>query len=178
MTGPAEPPPAPDALLVAIGIGANLGDRLATIRSALAGIERIVDDLRVAPIFETEPLSPIAQPDFLNTVALGRSRRTPEELLEELLAVERGLGRIRAERDGPRTIDLDLLFVGDLARNTDRLVLPHPRLRARRFVLAPLAALAPELPIPPDAVCARDLLATLPPAPAVRRLGTLAELAA
>lgn len=111
------------------------------------------------------------QPDFLNTVALGSTREAPEALLASVLAVEVALGRVRdGRRDAPRTIDIDLLFVGDEVRRTAGLALPHPRLRERRFVLAPLADVAPDLPLPPDGATARTLLGRLPDLPWVRRL--------
>ena len=115
------------------------------------------------------------QPHYLNTVALGSSSASPEDLLALALAVERGLGRERdprGARDEPRAIDVDLLFVGDELRDGPALVLPHPRLRGRRFVLAPLADLAPDLALPPDGARVSELLAALPPTPTVERLGT------
>lgn len=136
----------------------------------------------MAPVYRTEPVSAVAQPHFLNTVALGSTRESPEVLLEFALEVERRLGRERgahpdrAERDTPRTIDLDLLFVGAELRSGPRLTLPHPRLRERRFVLAPLADLDPELVLPPDGATVSSLLAALPPSPTVERLGSLREL--
>lgn len=134
----------------------------------------------MAPLYRTEPVSTVAQPQFLNTVALGSTAESPETLLEVALEVERRLGRVRgalSPRDAPRTIDLDLLFVGDERRDEPRLTLPHPRLRARRFVLAPLADLAPDLALPPDGATVSALLAALPPTPAVARLGPLRERA-
>lgn len=118
-------------------------------------------------------MSSIPQPDFLNTVALGASSASAERLLAAALEVEAELGRRRdGARDAPRTIDIDLLFAGDERRAGPGLVLPHPRLRERRFVLAPLADLAPDLPLPPDGATPRELLARLPARPWVRRLGT------
>jgi 2-amino-4-hydroxy-6-hydroxymethyldihydropteridine diphosphokinase len=130
----------------------------------------------VAPVYRTEPVSPIPQPDYLNTVALGATREPPEALLELALGIERALGRVRGERGAPRPIDLDLLVVGGERRSGERLTLPHPRLRARRFVLAPLADLAPDLALPPDGAPVAALLAALPARPAVARLGALEEL--
>jgi 2-amino-4-hydroxy-6-hydroxymethyldihydropteridine diphosphokinase len=95
-------------------------------------------------------------------VALGRTAEPPETLLRFARSVERELGRRARARDAPREIDIDLLFVGDAERRTPELTLPHPRLRERRFVLAPLAELAPALPLPPDGATPRALLAALP----------------
>ena len=104
-------------------------------------------------------------------MALGFGRQSPEQLLDLALAIERELGRRRGERDGPRTIDIDLLLVGSERRTGAALELPHPRLRERRFVLAPLAELAPDLALPPDGASAAELLARLPDRPWVVRLG-------
>ncbi len=125
----------------------------------------------MAPLYQTAPISPVPQPDFLNTVALTSLPKTdtldPLEVLDQVKALERLAGRREGERDGPRPLDIDLLLFGDLVRNSssDRrsrdLTLPHPRMRSRRFVLAPLADLAPALPLPPDGALVRDLLAAL-----------------
>lgn len=111
------------------------------------------------------------QPDYLNTVAVGYGELEPEQLLAGALAVEAELGRRRDRRDAPRTIDVDLLLAGDLLRSAPGLTLPHPRLRERRFVLAPLADLLPDLPLPPDGATPRALLASLPARPWAVRLG-------
>jgi 2-amino-4-hydroxy-6-hydroxymethyldihydropteridine diphosphokinase len=112
----------------------------------------------------------VPQPAYLNTVALGHGAFAPEILLAGALAVETELGRQRAGRGEPRTIDVDLLLVGELARTSTGLTLPHPRMRERRFVLAPLADLAPDLPLPPDGATPRALLAGLPERPWAVRL--------
>lgn len=157
----------------AIALGANLGEPRATIQAALGRLEALLGPLSVAPLYLTEPISPIPQPDYLNTVVLGRTDEAPETLLDLLSELEIELGRAAChEPDAPREIDLDLLFVGELERSTDRLVLPHPRLRERRFVLAPLADLAPDLALPPDGETVVRLLARLPDRPRVERLTT------
>jgi len=114
----------------------------------------------------------VPQPAYLNTVALGHGAFAPENLLAGALEVEAELGRRRAGRGEPRTIDVDLLLVGDLVWSTTVLTLPHPRMRERRFVLAPLADLAPDLPLPPDGATPRRLLAGLPERPWAVRLGS------
>lgn len=101
---------------------------------------------------------------------LGATAEAPERLIAFALELERRLGRAARDRDAPREIDVDLLFLGELERDSPRLVLPHPRLRRRRFVLAPLADLAPDLPLPPDGATPAELLARLPARPRVERL--------
>jgi 2-amino-4-hydroxy-6-hydroxymethyldihydropteridine diphosphokinase len=128
-----------------IGLGANLGDREETIRAAVAELPGVV---AVSPLRETDPVGVTDQPRFLNGVAALETELAPRELLDVLLAVERRLGRERRERWGPRTIDLDLLLYGDAVIDEDGLKIPHPRLHERRFVLEPLADLAPQLVVP------------------------------
>jgi 2-amino-4-hydroxy-6-hydroxymethyldihydropteridine diphosphokinase len=100
----------------------------------------------LSSIYETEPVSDVEQPPFLNMVAeIGNHLPTPEQMMARLLRIEFALGRIRDVKDGPRTIDLDLLFYGDMEKDTEFLRLPHPRLHERRFVLEPLAEIAPRL---------------------------------
>jgi 2-amino-4-hydroxy-6-hydroxymethyldihydropteridine diphosphokinase len=128
-----------------VGLGANLGDREATIRRA-AGL---IGATRVSPIVETEPWGYADQPMFLNAVAEVETELSARALLELLLDVERRLGRERVGPQwGPRTIDLDLLLYGDETIDEPGLVVPHPRLTEREFVLRPLAELVPALKIP------------------------------
>jgi 2-amino-4-hydroxy-6-hydroxymethyldihydropteridine diphosphokinase len=134
-----------------IGLGANLGEREATIRRAVAQLN---DDqtrvLRVSSLRETDPVGVEDQPKFLNGVAVIETRAAPRAVLERLLAVERDLGRDReaGARWGPRPIDLDLLLYGDHVVDEPGLRVPHPRLHERRFVLEPLAELDPRLVVP------------------------------
>jgi 2-amino-4-hydroxy-6-hydroxymethyldihydropteridine diphosphokinase len=128
-----------------VGLGANLGDREETIRAAVAELPDVV---ALSPLRETDPVGVTDQPQFLNGVAALETELAPRELLDVLLAVERRLGRERRERWGPRTIDLDLLLYGDEVIDEDGLKIPHPRLHERRFVLEPLADLAPQLVVP------------------------------
>jgi 2-amino-4-hydroxy-6-hydroxymethyldihydropteridine diphosphokinase len=128
-----------------VGVGSNLGDREGTIRAAIDGLPGVV---AVSKLRETEPVGPVEQPTFLNGAVALETELSPRELLDLLLAVERGLGRERRERWGPRTIDLDLLLYGDRTVDEPGLTLPHPRLHERRFALEPLAELDPELEIP------------------------------
>ena len=131
-----------------VGLGANLGDREATLRHALELLGEHVELEAVSSFRETEPVGVSDQPLFVNAAARIRTELPPRELLDVLLAIERTLGRERRERWGPRTIDLDLLLYGDATVAEDRLAVPHPRLHERRFVLEPLAELDPALAVP------------------------------
>jgi 2-amino-4-hydroxy-6-hydroxymethyldihydropteridine diphosphokinase len=139
------------AMRAYLGIGANLGEREQTIRRALAALDA-EDGVRVVAVStlrETEPVGYLDQPRFLNGAAAVETELSPVELLQRLLAVERGLGRERSgPRYGPRTIDLDLLLYGDQEVEEPGLTVPHPRLAERRFALEPLAELDPELVVP------------------------------
>jgi len=129
-----------------IGLGSNLGDRETAIRGAAAELGAA----RLSTIRETEPWGPVAdQPLYLNAVAELETELPPRTLLERLLAVEQRHGRVRGNvRFGPRTLDLDLLLYGSQQLAEPDLTVPHPRLRERRFVLEPLAELAPDLHVP------------------------------
>jgi 2-amino-4-hydroxy-6-hydroxymethyldihydropteridine diphosphokinase len=128
-----------------VGVGANLGDRRATIEAAVAALPGVV---AVSELRETDPFGVVDQPVFLNGAVALDTELSPRELLEALLEVERSLGRERRERWGPRTIDLDLLLYGDETVDEPGLTVPHPRLHERRFALEPLHELDPELVIP------------------------------
>lgn len=147
-----------------IGLGSNLGDRLENLRAARAQLPLPADERPLsAPVFETVPVGcePGAGP-FLNTVVEITWNGTPETLLAELTVVERRLGRPADHaRNVSRTLDLDLLYCGDLVRDSAALILPHPRLHRRRFVLAPLAALRPDLRLPGQTCTVTELLAGL-----------------
>ncbi|NNG37984.1 2-amino-4-hydroxy-6-hydroxymethyldihydropteridine diphosphokinase [Flexivirga sp. ID2601S] len=153
---------------VAIALGANLGDRVATLRSAVRSLDRLpgLELIAVSRLFETDPVGGPEQPDYLNAVAVGSTRLAPWTLLERLHEIEAGRGRTREIRWGARTLDLDLLQVGDPAAGTDlrfdtpELTLPHPRAAARAFVLAPWADADPAatLSVGGAAVPVHDLL--------------------
>ena len=133
-----------------VGIGSNLGDREDHLRRAveLLAAEDAISILASSQVRETEPVGPVAQGPFLNGAVQVETELTPRALLERLLAIEERLGRVRRERFGPRTIDLDLLVYEDAVVDEPGLTLPHPLLHERRFALEPLAELAPDLEIP------------------------------
>jgi 2-amino-4-hydroxy-6-hydroxymethyldihydropteridine diphosphokinase len=145
-----------------VGLGSNLGDRRGYLEHALAalGQEGGVRVLRVSPLYETAPVGgPAGQGPYLNAVAEVDTDLGPRDLLRALLGIEQSLGRVRHERDGPRTIDLDLLLHGDHVVAEPDLLVPHPRLHQRLFVLRPLADLAPGLVHPVERRIVADLLA-------------------
>jgi 2-amino-4-hydroxy-6-hydroxymethyldihydropteridine diphosphokinase len=128
----------------AIALGSNLGDSLATLEGALAALEEVqgIQVVSRSRWYRSAPVGP-AQPDYVNGCALLEVSLSPEALLEELHATEHRYGRVRLERWGARTLDLDLILYGAQQRESDRLLLPHPRFRERAFVLLPLAEIAP-----------------------------------
>lgn len=131
-------------LRAVVGIGANLGDRAATMRAAVAEIARFAEVLATSPVYETAPVGGPPQGEFLNAAVLLRYDGTPFALLDALLAVEARLGRVRRERWGPRTLDLDVLWIDGVALDDARLVVPHPRLHERAFAVVPLLDVAPD----------------------------------
>lgn len=134
-----------------VGLGANLGDRERTLRAAVEALaaEEGIEVVAVSTLRETEPVGVGEQPRFLNGAAELETTLTARELLDRLLAVEQRFGRIRIPGEhGPRTLDLDLLLYGDEVIDEPGLTVPHPRLHKRRFVLEPLAELAPGLVVP------------------------------
>ncbi len=134
-----------------LGLGSNVGDRHAHLRAALDLLgEHGVEVEAVSSAYETEPVGEILdQPDFLNAAARIRTELDPEALLDVCKAIEVEQGRMLAgPRHGPRSLDLDLLLLGDLEVESERLRLPHPQVTARRFVLVPLLELDPELALP------------------------------
>ncbi len=133
-----------------IGLGGNLGPTEVTLLRAvdLLAAEDGIEVLELSELRETTPVGVVEQPEFLNGALAVETSLAPRELLDVLLRVERELGRVRDERWGPRTIDLDLLVYGDETVDEPGLRVPHPRLHERRFALEPLAELEPELAIP------------------------------
>ena len=129
-----------------LGLGANLGDRLANLRRALARLGEVGRVLAVSSLYETEPLGgPPGQPPYYNACCRLATDLGPRQLLTFLKGLEEEMGRRAGPRWGPRPLDLDILFYDDLALQTAELELPHPRLHQRPFVLVPLCDIAPEL---------------------------------
>jgi 2-amino-4-hydroxy-6-hydroxymethyldihydropteridine diphosphokinase len=130
---------------VYIALGTNLGDRLANLHAALRSLPTAVTVTDKSPVYETPPWGYEAQPAFLNMVVKAETSLEPELLLKYLKQIEAELGREQNFRWGPRLIDLDILFYDDLVIDTPPLVIPHPRLHERAFVLVPLSDIAPDL---------------------------------
>ncbi len=133
-----------------VALGANIGDPTATVLAAFAALANLADSrvVHTSSLYRTAPVGLKNQPDFINAVAMLETGLPPEELLDALLDLEARFGRVRRDRNGPRTLDLDLLLYDDIELDLPRLTLPHPRLHLRAFVLHPLAEIAPNLAIP------------------------------
>jgi 2-amino-4-hydroxy-6-hydroxymethyldihydropteridine diphosphokinase len=129
-----------------LGLGANLGDPRAALRAAVAELEAQGDVVGVSPLYESDPVGgPEGQPTYLNLVVELSTAESPRQLLERCQALEVAAHRVRTVRFGPRTLDADVLLVGDLIVDDPDLTVPHPRMWERRFVVEPLADLAPDL---------------------------------
>ncbi len=149
-----------------IALGSNLGDRLAHLRAArghVEALENVGAPIHASRVYETEPVGTEAEAGaFLNAVLEVEFTGEPDALLASLQAIEAKLGRpSRHPRNSPRTIDLDILYLGDCVLKKQHIAIPHPRLHLRRFVLAPLADVCPRLILPGQTKCVAELLAEL-----------------
>lgn len=158
---------------VLLGLGANLGEPVRQLSEAVRALAAAVSLTAISSVYRTEPVGLREQPDFYNLVCMGRTTLSPRALLAVAREIEAGLGRVRRLRDGPRTIDIDLLAYGALTLDTPQLTLPHPRMHRRAFVLVPLVEIAPGWRHPVLARTARELLGAAEPAEGVERWGPL-----
>jgi 2-amino-4-hydroxy-6-hydroxymethyldihydropteridine diphosphokinase len=157
---------------VFLALGSNLGDRMASFQRVLTTLSRYGLDIeQCSSVYETEPVGIRDQPAFLNLVSQARSSLSPFELLDLCKSVELEMGRRPAQVGGPRVIDIDILFFGQTVLESPKLVIPHPSLHLRRFVLVPLAELAPALKDPRSGRTVRELLDTCPDRSWVRNFG-------
>lgn len=148
---------------IILSLGSNVGDRHAHLDDARQHLEDAgVKILKTSQIYESEPVGYSNQDDFLNQVLIVETTQSPQELLETCLAVERKMGRVRVQKNGPRLIDIDILFYQDKILSEDSLLLPHPRIAERRFILVPLTELAAEQVHPVLEESIQELLQTCP----------------
>ena len=157
--------------LAYVALGSNLGDPRQQVLDAMAALDGLPDTcvLQRSALYRTAPWGVLEQPSFINAVVELETALSPQALLQHLLAIEQRAGRIRAERNGPRTLDLDLLHVDGVRRDDPQLTLPHPRMAERAFVLLPLNDVAPALSLPGLGHVA-ELLAKVDPAGCERLL--------
>jgi 2-amino-4-hydroxy-6-hydroxymethyldihydropteridine diphosphokinase len=157
--------------IVFLSLGSNVGDREKNLRTAIAALPELgVKIKKVSSIYETEPVDLLEQPWFLNCVVGGETTVPPVELLKKLRELEKRIGSKKLVANGPRLIDLDILVYGQQTIDSPELQVPHPRMLLRRFVLAPLAEIAPDLKHPSWSATAAQLLATLTDRSAVKKI--------
>jgi 2-amino-4-hydroxy-6-hydroxymethyldihydropteridine diphosphokinase len=153
-----------------LSLGSNLDDRAVNLNIAITGLAELGRVEIASSLYETEPVGFAAQPWFLNCAVKLSTEKMPKQLLSGVLDLERQMGRRRLEKKGPRIIDIDILLFGNSIIDTKELVVPHPAMHQRRFVLEPLVEIAPEIRHPVFKRTVRELRDALPPGQPVRRV--------
>ncbi len=152
-----------------LSLGSNVGDRFANLNSAIEQLRHREQVMAVSSFYETEPVEFTDQPWFVNCVVKIETQRTAQELLQEILSIEKNMGRHRLQPKGPRNIDIDILLMADIILDTEEVTIPHPAMPQRRFVLEPLAEIDPGVMHPALKKTAAELLAALPRGQSVRK---------
>ena len=155
---------------VYLSLGSNVGDPEAQLRAAQARLSAVGRVVVASSFYETEPVEFTEQPWFLNFVLALETSNTPQQLMTAILRIEEEMGRRRTQKKGPRSIDIDILLFDDIIMDSTNLTIPHPALQQRRFVLEPMAEIAPEVVHPSLKKTIRELRDTLPPGQVVRKL--------
>jgi 2-amino-4-hydroxy-6-hydroxymethyldihydropteridine diphosphokinase len=158
--------------LAYLSLGSNVGDRTGNLNAALERLRAFGEVVAVSSFYETEPVEFTAQPWFLNCAVKLNTEKTPAQLLAGIVEIEQQMGRQRGQKKGPRTVDLDILLFGNSIVEDRGLTIPHPAMHRRRFVLEPLAEIAPEARHPVLKRTIQELLDALPPGQTVRRAST------
>jgi 2-amino-4-hydroxy-6-hydroxymethyldihydropteridine diphosphokinase len=153
---------------VYLSLGSNVGDRAANLHTAIDRLRAFGEVVAVSSFYETEPVEFTAQPWFLNCAVKLNTEKTPQQFLAGILEIEQQLGRRRGQQKGPRIIDLDILLFGNLILDDPGLTIPHPAMHERRFVLEPLAEIAPDVLHPVLKRTIRELRDALPPGQTVK----------
>jgi 2-amino-4-hydroxy-6-hydroxymethyldihydropteridine diphosphokinase len=153
-----------------LSLGSNLGERRANLQRALRELAALGEVVAVSPRYDTEPVELAEQSRFLNCAVALRTSLSPRQLVDGLLAIERSMGRQRSVPKGPRNIDLDIILFADLVVSEPGLTIPHPAMHQRRFVLEPLAEIAPHVVHPVMKKTVAELLTALPPGQNTRRV--------
>ena len=153
---------------VYLSLGSNIGDRAENLNAAIDRLRAVGEIVQVSSFYETEPVEFAAQAWFLNCVIALDTEKTPQELLASILDIEQQMGRRRAQKKGPRVIDIDILLFGNLIVDEPGLTIPHPAMHERRFVLEPLAEIAPDVRHPALDRTIQELRDALPPGQTVK----------
>lgn len=153
-----------------LSLGSNVGDRAANLKLAIERLGELGKIIAASSFYETEPVEVTGQPWFLNCAVALDTEKMPKQLLAAILDIEQDLGRKRTQKKGPRTIDIDILLFGASIVETKGLTIPHPAMHERRFVLEPLAEIAPEVRHPVFKRTVREMREALPPGQAVRKV--------